>query len=42
VAAVPRDRILYLKAPGGFDWKKIETQSSPRLNPISLVATFTP
>jgi hypothetical protein len=27
VAAVPRDRILYLKAPGAFDWQKIELKS---------------
>ena len=27
VAAVPRDRILYLKAPGTFDWQKIELKS---------------
>jgi hypothetical protein len=27
VAAVPRDRILYLKAPGTFDWQKIELKA---------------
>lgn len=27
VAAIPRDRILYLKAPGTFDWQKIELKA---------------
>ncbi len=27
VTAVPRDRILYLKAPGTFDWQKIDLKA---------------